>query len=168
MKKKIHGFWPVVAALAGNGFITLIKFIAFFVSGSSVMFSEAIHSFADTSNQSLLLVGLKKSTKKPDEEYIYGYGRERFFWALISACGIFFIGAGATIYRGISTLIHGQTFEYNPIILVVLAVSFAIEFFTFYLAYRELRKKQPKESLVSLLKNGDPSTLAVLYEDSVA
>lgn len=132
------------------------------------MFSEAIHSFADTSNQSLLMVGLKKSTKKPNEEFIYGYGRERFFWALISACGIFFIGAGVTTYRGVSALIYGKAVEYHPIVFVVLLLSFIIEFATLLFAYKELRKNQPEENFLYQLKNGDPSTLAVFYEDSVA
>lgn len=53
------------------------------------MFSEAIHSLADTANQSLLLIGLKRSKMAASLEYPYGHGRERYIWALISACGIF-------------------------------------------------------------------------------
>ena len=96
------GFRPVAAAVIGNTIVTIIKFFAASVSGSSSMFSEAIHSLADTANQILLLIGLRRSLKKADDNFEYGYGNELSFWALISACGIFFVGAGVTAYHGIT------------------------------------------------------------------
>ena len=76
------GFWPVIAAtLGGNCFVTVIAKISFAasVSGSSSMFSEAVHSTADTVNQILLLIGLGRSTKKADESFEYGYRQRAFF-----------------------------------------------------------------------------------------
>ena len=167
-KEKVIGFLPVFSALAGNLAVALLKFAAFFVSGSSVMFSEAVHSLADTFNQSFLAIGLKRSTKKPSDDFAYGFGRERFFWALISACGIFFLGAGITIYRGVATLIHHEQVPSGLVPFIVLLISFIIESITFYLAFRELRAGHVNQSFKHILKNGDPSTLAVLYEDGVA
>lgn len=164
----ISGLLPVVTALIGNIAVAMIKFSAAFVSGSSAMFSEAVHSVADTLNQSLLLVGIRRSMKKPDAEFVYGYGYERFFWALISACGIFFIGAGVTMYNGISSLIEPNTLEYNPFIFVVLGASFFIESITFVIAWRELKRRYPGLSLSQRIQRGDPSTLAVFFEDGVA
>ena len=165
----ISGFFSVLAALIGNAIVAVIKFAAAFISGSSAMFSEAIHSVADTLNQSFLLVGIIRSRKKPDDEFIYGYGNERFFWALISACGIFFIGAGVTIYNGITSLIAPHELEYHPIVFVVLAISFVIESVTLFIALRELNKRhRHKHSILSFFKEGDPSTIAVVLEDSVA
>ena len=46
---------------------------------------------ADTVNQALLMVGVKRSGKKATDAFIYGYKKERFLRALISACGIFFV-----------------------------------------------------------------------------
>jgi zinc transporter 9 len=162
------GTLSVKYALAGNAFITGLKFFGFFVSGSGALLSEAIHSFADTANQSLLLVGIKRSTKKATKEFSYGYGKERFLWALISACGIFFVGAGATIYQGINGLIHPEHVEVNYIVFVILAVSFVIESITFIIAYRELRRVSGRMKLKKALKQGDPATIAVLYEDGIA
>ncbi|MEI7620623.1 MAG: cation diffusion facilitator family transporter [Candidatus Falkowbacteria bacterium] len=165
---KIKGFLPVLAALIGNIFIAIIKFVAFMFSGSMVLFSEAVHSVADSFNQLLLLVGIKRSVKGPDKNFIYGYGRERFFWALISACGIFFIGAGAIIYNGVDSLLHKREILDHPIVYVVLGLSFMIESITFLIAIRELKRQHPGEKLIRLVKNGDPSTLAVVYEDGLA
>lgn len=165
-KEKISGFVPVFAAIFGNFLITCIKFIGYFISGSGALFSEAIHSFADVSNQVLLMVGIKRSVKQADEEFTYGYGRERFFWALISACSIFFLGAGVTISHGIQSLTNGETVHISPVIFIILAVSLLVDLTTLILAVKEL--KSSGKNLAESLKGGDPSTIAVLYEDSVA
>ena len=93
--------------------ITILKTVVAFISGSTSMFAESIHSFADTLNQSLLLIGIRRSAKPADAERGYGYGIERFFWSLISACGILFIGAGVTVYHSIESLIHTPVFNEN-------------------------------------------------------
>lgn len=155
-------------ALAGNFFISLLKLAGFFISGSSALFSEAIHSFADTANQTLLMIGIRRSVKAPNEEFSYGFGRERFLWALISACGIFFIGAGATIYNGINALIHEEHVVIKPILFLILIISFVVESITLVIALRELRKGHKKWNIRKIIKEGDPTTLAVLYEDGIA
>lgn len=167
--KREPGFISVIAALAGNFVITLLKAFGFMVSGSSALFSEAVHSLADTANQSLLLVGIVKSRRAPDEASSYGYGLERFFWALISACGVFFVGAGVTIYHGVDTLLHPSDLEFKPVIFLILAVSFVVEFATFSIAFKEIwREKGEDETLFEMLEEGDPTVLAVVYEDGVA
>ncbi|AKM78542.1 TPA: cation transporter [Candidatus Wolfebacteria bacterium] len=166
--QSIQGTLPVIAALLGNGFIAVLKFVGFFISGSGAMLSEAIHSFADTANQALLMVGIRRSKKKATNEFSYGYGKERFLWALISACGIFFVGAGATIYQGINALIRPQHADVTYIVFTILAISFVIESGTLIVAYRELRKTGGKAKFKKILKNGDPATIAVLYEDGIA
>ncbi len=67
--KNPHGFLPVLAALLGNSIVMIMKFAGFFISGSGALFSEAIHSIADVFNQILLMVGVKRSTKKADDEF---------------------------------------------------------------------------------------------------
>ena len=162
------GFLPVVAATGGNFFVMLIKFVAAFVSGSSSMFSEAIHSAADTINQILLLIGLRRSTKIADDSFEYGYGNERFFWALISACGVLFVGAGVTAYNGIYALSHLHHIEISPTIFGILLISFVVEFYTFRLAARTLQNDFPELDWFERIENADPATLAVFLEDAVA
>ena len=53
----------IYAALAGNGLIAITKFVASYITGSSAMFSEAIHSLVDTGNQGLLLFGMKRASR---------------------------------------------------------------------------------------------------------
>jgi solute carrier family 30 (zinc transporter), member 9 len=162
------GFWPVTAAIGGNFFVTSIKFFAAFASGSSSMLSEAVHSLADTINQVLLLIGIGRSLKKADDSFEYGYGNERFFWALISACGVLFVGAGVTAYNGISSLSSAHQIEFSILIFAVLFVSFVIESYTFFVAARSLEKDFPEATWPERLSQADPSTLAVFLEDAVA
>src|SRR3989344_4492784 len=162
------GFWPVVAAIAGNAIVAISKLVAAFVSGSSSMFSEAVHSLADTLNQTLLLIGLRRSLKKADDAFEYGYGGERFFWALISACGVFFFGAGITAYHGITSLMHPEQVELSPFVFGVLLFALVVESYTFYIAARTLRRSFPKTPWLERLYSADPMTLAVYLEDAVA
>jgi len=167
-EKNAIGYLPVLAAFLGNILIVILKFFGFMISGSGALFSETIHSFADTANQFLLLIGVKRSTKEANLKFSYGYGRERFFWSLISACGIFFIGSGVTVYHGVSSLFLEKEISVGWTTFTVLAISFVVEGGTFLLALRELSHSSPNIKLKEILKNGNPTTLAVLYEDGVA
>lgn len=74
-----HGNKSVRAAFIGNIFVTLSKIVAAVLSGSTSMFAESVHSFADTLNQSFLLIGIRRSKRPADTSRGYGYGSERFF-----------------------------------------------------------------------------------------
>ena len=169
MSNKTHGNRSVISAFLGNIFVTTIKTIVAILSGSTSMFAESVHSFADTLNQSLLLIGLKRSKRPADNEHGYGYGIERFFWSLISACGILFIGAGITIYHSIDSLIHFNSqaaHTFGNYSVLVLCVSFVIEGITFAIALKELKGSQKLTK--KIFADADPITLAVLYEDGAA
>ncbi len=156
----------VISAILWNSTVTLLKFAVFFISWSSSMFSEWVHSFADTMNQILLYIWLKKSTKKADEKFSYWYWKERFFWAILSACWIFFIWAWVTIYHWIEWLIHPKVIENAFLSYIVLLISFIIEWFTLLIAIKSIYKKDLW--LVDSIKKSDNASFAVILEDSVA
>jgi zinc transporter 9 len=119
------------------------------------MFAEAIHSLADTANQALLWIGIRRSRIGPSRKFPFGRGQERFVWGLISACGVFFVGAGVTIYHGIHGLFHPYEPEINQWTVIVLAISFLAEGGSLVVAWLDRKK-------------GDTANLAVLMEDSAA
>lgn len=169
MPHKTQGTKSVVAALTGNIFVTIIKSIVALFTGSTSMFAESVHSFADTLNQSLLLIGIKRSRSPADNMRGYGYGIERFFWSLISACGILFIGAGITIYHSIESLLHfdeGAPSNFGFYTVIVLIVAFIIEGVTLIIALKELKRGKPLSR--KIFEDADPVTLAVVYEDGAA
>jgi zinc transporter 9 len=168
MGTSVHGRTSVIAALVGNTFLAVIKTVLSLSTGSVSMFAESIHSIADTLNQSLLLVGIQRSKKPADTGHGYGYGIERFFWSLISACGVLFIGSGVAIYHSLDTLLNGSPHaqSFSLLSILVLLVAFVLESITLLIALNELREKE-KFSL-EIFTDADPVLLAVIYEDGVA
>ena len=163
----------VYSAIAANSVITVTKLGAFAFTGSGAMLSEGIHSFADVINQTLLALGIKKAKKGADEDHPYGYGRDAFVWALISAVGIFFLGCGFTLYHGVHSLLHPESVEINDIQIAVgvLIFSFVLEMWTLWVAYKAVKEsaKALNISFAQYLKEGpDPMAVAVLLEDAAA
>lgn len=159
----------VLGALLGNGGLTVVKFFAFAMTGSGAMFSEAIHSLADTSNQGLLFLGIRQSEKPADALFHYGYGADRYLYSLLSAVGIFVLGCGVTVYHGVDGLIHPHALERSWMPFAVLAISFAVEGYVLLAAARVIWAKKGTHTLLEYLRTTtDPTVAAVLLEDSVA
>src|ERR1700740_400162 len=91
----------IYAAFAGNVLVAATKFVAAWLTGSSAMTSEAVHSLVDTGNEVLLLYGIGRAAQPPDEFHPFGYGRELYFWSFIVAVLVFALGAGVAGYHGI-------------------------------------------------------------------
>lgn len=159
----------VAAAIAGNTVVMCAKFFGFFMTGSGAMLSEAIHTLADLMNQILLMIGISRSERAPTSKYEYGFGQEQFVWALISAVGIFFLGCGVTVYHGITTLLHPHPMGELGWAVGVLLFSLAIEGWVLMVALRGLKRAAAGRPFFKYLREkGDPSTVAVLLEDSAA
>jgi hypothetical protein len=130
----------VNVAVQANTLIFFTKLGAYGMTGSSVMLAEAVHSAADILNQSLLFMGIRSSAKAPDENYNYGYRRERFVWSLISAVGVFFAGSGVSVAHGVHTLLNPTPVEHAFVGIGVLAASAAIDAYSLRVAYVALRE----------------------------
>jgi cation diffusion facilitator family transporter len=159
----------VYAATAANLGIALTKFFAAWMTGSSAMLSEAIHSVVDTSNQLLLLLGLKRSERPADEQFPFGYGKELYFWSLIVAILLFGAGGGMAVYEGVTHLTHPQPLADAFWAYVVLGASAVFEGISFTVAVRELRRKPGPAALwLRVHRSKDPSVFTVLLEDMAA
>jgi len=161
----------VLAAVTGNSLVTLAKFIGFALSGSSALLAEAVHSLADTANQALLYLGLRRSERAADKEHHFGYGQERYFWNLISAVTIFFLGCIYTIMHAAGQLQHGHVPELSLLPFLIIGFAFVVEGTSFYIALTEFRRQSieaGKSFRVYFVETRDPTTMAVLIEDAVA
>jgi cation diffusion facilitator family transporter len=159
----------VYAALAGNLAIAVTKFIAAAISGSSAMFSEGVHSLVDTGNELLLLYGMRRSAEPPSPEHPLGHGRELYFWNFVVALLVFALGAGVSIYQGVTHLRHPLPMGPAGVAYVVLAFSFLFEGASWRIAFIEFRRSKGDLGYVEAIRRSkDSTTFTVLLEDSAA
>jgi len=159
----------IYSALLANLLIAVTKFIAGAFTNSSSMIAEGIHSTVDTSNQLLLLYGLKRSVKAPDKYRPFGYGKELYFWSFIVSIMIFGLGGVLSISQGISHIRHPETLQNPEWNYVVLALSFIFEGASLYVAIKEFDKTRNGVSWwKAIIKSKDPSGFLVLFEDGAA
>ena len=160
----------VQRALYGNCIIAITKLGAWISSGSSAMLSEFIHSLVDCGNQSLLLIGLRDSAFVADRKHPYGYGKSMYFWALVSALGTFWLGAGISMRHSIEELMHPSVNEITWHVWGVLGTSLAVDGWVLYRTISGIQDTKPAHlSFYKHVSNlRDPATLAVLLEDGAA
>ncbi len=159
----------IYAALVGNGLIAITKFIAAGITGSSAMLSEGIHSLVDTGNQVLLLYGLKRGARPPDEDFPFGYGKEVYFWCFVVAILIFALGGGISIYEGVGHIRDPEPIRSPIVNYVVLGLAMGFEGVAWYIAYREFNRVRGGFGFLEAIRHAkDPSIFVVLFEDSAA
>jgi len=159
----------VYGALVGNLAIAVAKFVAAWLSGSSAMLSEGVHSLVDTINELLLLYGLHRAEQKPDTTHPFGHGRELYFWSFIVALLVFAAGAGVSAYEGIQHIRHPEPASNHAVSYIVLGISFLFEGTSWWIALREFRARKGSMGYFEAFRRSkDPSTFTVLLEDSAA
>jgi cation diffusion facilitator family transporter len=159
----------IYAALLGNVAVAATKFTAALWTGSSAMLSEAVHSTVDTLNEVLLLYGLRQSRKRADKYHPLGYGRELYFWSFVVAVLVFALGAGVSIYEGVSHVLEPHETTDAWISYTVLGLSLLFESCSLAIAIRSFRKDNPHFGLFTAVRRSkDPSSFTVLLEDAAA
>ncbi|NXT54931.1 ZNT9 protein, partial [Pluvianellus socialis] len=162
----------VMVAICINGLNFFFKLLAWVYTGSASMFSEAIHSLADTCNQVsvfsiLLMLALSLSLSSSR----YGFTNMRYIASLISGVGIFMMGAGLSWYHGIIGLLHPHPIESLLWAYCILAGSLVSEGATLLVAINEIRRSARAKGLSFyqyVVQSRDPSTNVVLLEDAAA
>jgi cation diffusion facilitator family transporter len=163
------GIKAIIAALVANIGIAISKFVAFALTGSSSMLSEAIHSVADAGNQILLLVGNKRSKKQADESHPFGYGRRRYVYGFIVAIVLFLVGGLFSLYEGIHKWQQPEPLNDWWIAVVVLVIAIGLECYSFRTALLEANKSRGKRSLFSFVRaSRQPELPVILLEDAGA
>lgn len=159
----------IYAALAGNSLICVTKFAAGTYTGSSAMISEAIHSLVDTGNQGLLLLGIARAKRPADPGHPFGYGMELYFWAFVVAILIFGLGAGISLYEGITKIADPHPVTNFMVNYAVLGAAIVFEGVAWRIAYREFNRVRGDHSLFQEVRRSkDPTVFTVLFEDTAA
>lgn len=160
----------VVAALLGNLAISVCKFGAAFMSGSSATLAEAVHSVADSGNQGLLLIGMALAARPADDRFPFGRSGEKYFWPFVVALMLFSVGGAFAVYDGIHHILNPPHESGSRIwSYAVLGISLAFEAMSFRVAWQEFRSMSRGKPLMTAIREArDPTIPLVLAEDTTA
>jgi cation diffusion facilitator family transporter len=160
----------VLAAMAANATIAVAKGVAAAFTGSPALLAETLHTIADTGNEILLLIAIRRSRQPADASHPFGYGPERYYWALLAAIGMFVVGGAVSIWDGIRALIHPPELEAFWVGVAVLVVALVLDGLSRTVAVRQLRTQAARRqlSLRQLLReSADPTVVTVYFEDTI-
>lgn len=167
----------IYSALFGNLGIAIAKLVAAVFTGSTAMWAETYHSFSDTFNQVLLLIGIRTSARAANERHPFGYGKEQFFWSFLVATMLFGISGVLSLQQGATSLFgEAHRIENTGISYVILAISAAFEgnalrvaFVLFKQTIEARGEKVGARTLFNEFRESkDPTILTVMVEDSAA
>ena len=155
-------------ALGANFGIALSKFGAAWWTGSGSMLAEAIHSSADCANQLLLLLGMKEAKRPESDDHPLGHHRVTYFWSMVVALLLFFLGGAFSVYEGIHRLIHPEPMENGLVAMAVLGVAVVLEAFSLWGALREIRIESGGKPFMKWFRESRQSELMVVAGEDIA
>lgn len=162
----------VVAALIANFVIAILKLVTGLLAGSASMLAEAAHSFSDTGNQVLLLVGLARADPEPTDRHPFGRGKSAYFWPFMVAVLLFVVAGSYSLFEGIRKVLHPHPLGDIRLSLGVLAAAFVLEAIALTVAVRQARAKAQEAGVDSvrefLRENRDATLLTIIVEDGLA
>lgn len=158
----------ILFALGANAVIALAKGGAAWITGSTSMAAEAVHSLADCGNQGLLLLGLNRSARPPDAEYPLGHGRAIYFWSFIVALMLFSMGGLFSIYEGIHKMGSDRPISNPWIAIVVLVLSIAAESVSLWKCMAQVNALRGDQSFWRWFRETRRSELLVVTGEDIA
>jgi cation diffusion facilitator family transporter len=163
------GSKAVIAALAANLGIAVIKFIAFAITASTSMLAEGVHSVVDSGNQVLLLIGAKRSRRQATAEHPFGFGRDRYVYGFLVALMLFSAGGLFALYEGVQKILHPHELESPIVAFVVLGIAMVLESLSLRTAVAESRPLKGDSSWPEFIRRAKvPELPVVLLEDVAA
>ncbi len=108
------------------------------LTGSAVVFAAMAQGLADSTGSALLVIGERRADRPGDTEHPLGYGREAFFWGLLSAVAMLVIGAGLSAWRGYQQLSNPSPIETPILAIGVVALAVVTNSYAVNLSVRKL------------------------------
>ena len=158
----------ILFALGANSGIAVTKFGAAAYTGSGAMLAEAIHSVADATNQLLLLLGMRQAKRPESDEHPLGHQRVVYFWSMMVAILLFFVGGLFSVYEGYHRLTASEPLRNGGVALIVLGIAIVLETVSLWGALREIRKVQAGRSFWRWFRETRQSELMVVAGEDIA
>jgi cation diffusion facilitator family transporter len=160
----------VLVALAANLAIAAAKGTAAALTGSPALFAETLHTVADAGNEVLLYIAIRRSGRPPDAMHPFGYGPERYYWALLAAIGMFVIGGAVSIWDGVRALVNPPELEAFWAGVAVLVVALVLDGVSRFVASRQLHAQAAWRQVSVrefVRETPDPTVVTVYFEDTI-
>lgn len=158
----------IIQSLIVNVLIALAKGFAAFMTKSGAMLAETIHSFADCSNQLLLLLGVKQAEKPADDSHPFGYGASVYFWSFMVAILLFSVGGMFSVYEGWHKLHNPEPVEKIGWGVGILIFSICLEGYATLSNIKSINSKKKRRSFVGYIRNTKESDLIVIFGENSA
>jgi cation diffusion facilitator family transporter len=158
----------ILYALGANLAIAAAKTAAAVATGSSAMLAEAIHSYADSGNQGLLLWGMRQAKRPPSPDYPLGWGKAVFFWSFIVALVLFSLGGLFSLYEGWHKLVHPGPIRFPWVAVGILVFGLAAETVSLRACLHEVNKVRGGRSLWRWFRESRQSELVVILGEDLA
>jgi cation diffusion facilitator family transporter len=165
-----ESLFSVLAALAANTAIAIAKGIAAALTGSAALLAETLHTVADTGNEVLLWIAVRRSGRPADPTHPLGYGPERYYWALLAAVGMFVVGGAVSIWEGIRALIDPPELDAFWVGVTVLVIALVLDGSSRFVAIRTLNRQAARLGVTRkqlLRESPDPTVTTVYLEDTI-
>lgn len=120
------------------------------LSGSVIMVTQVLEAIADLTASGFLLIGLRRSMRKEDKTHPFGYGREIYFWTLLSALLMFGLTSTLSFYFGWKRFISPEEIHNVNLALLVLIITFFTNFYAFFLSFRRLLRRRPVKHIIQI------------------
>ena len=158
----------ILFALGANFAIAVAKGLAAFVTGSSAMLAETVHSLADCGNQGLLLLGMRQAKRPASPEYPLGYGKAIYFWSFLVAVMLFTVGGMFSLYEGIHKLQHPEPLKQWYWAAGVLVFGMLAEGVSMRACLQEVNKSRGDRGLWQWFRESRQSELVVIFGEDLA
>ena len=110
-----------------NIILSLLKLVAGIFGKSMAMLSDAVHSLSDVFGSIIVIIGVKISKKKEDNDHQYGHDRMECLASLALGAILFLTGA-LLIYEGIKKIVSGTSISTpGQIALIAAIVSIVVK-----------------------------------------
>lgn len=122
----------ILIAFLLNMFFSVFEFVGGALTGSVAIVSDAVHDLGDALGIGASYILEKKSKKKPDEIYTYGYGRYSVIGSVIITF-VLLVSSVAVIFNAITRMFNPVAINYDGMIVFALVgaiVNFLAAYFT--------------------------------------
>src|ERR1700683_4802395 len=155
----------VLVSFVVNCAETLGLAVAAGVAGSVALRAQTAANAADVAVQVFLLIGVLSSVRPPDQTHPFGYGRERFFWSLLAALGIFLGGGVLGLDEAVHAALHPSAVHPYLVPYRVLVTTVVLDAFALQVGLRPVREQAARRGISlrdQLGRSTDPASPTVV------